>query len=297
MMNLNNFEIYFVGKRVSRINNGSFKMRGVEMKNIFEQNYNLTNIHLIKKEEIYTLNKTHIPKLFIFVKPRKCFHEITHIKNVLNGIVLIDFIDTLSIKIMIKKMRKRPQLVDGVILPNIDAKNYYEDTTQNNNNLLLYHHASVPQKTEKTQNIDFCYCGERRTFIRFSEDVNNYKFSEQNLELVSCYNCHTSYRIPNKKFKPNTKISLAANCNSNILINKSSGGVETLPPEYTYICEDNKKSFLYMISFIKEDFESKNWFENLKIMEWYKEKYSLEKISREYYDYILKVVDEKSSTT
>ena len=82
---------------------------------------------------------------------------------------------------------------------------------------------------------------------------------------------------------------MAANCDSNIIINENSGGVETLPPDYSYICGNTEDELRSMINFVKYDFRSDTWYDNIEIMRWYKNEFSIENISKSYFEYLNKV--------
>lgn len=287
----NSLEIYLVSSSFKGSSGlGSYKMRGLETIEILRRMYQPKFIPISLKDVLDLPKESSSKRIFVIIKPyKKDFRYYKHIHHYLTGVIILDFIDSIYLKRSCLWIKDNPNVISALILPNLDAKNFVDMLGVTIPSTVIYHHAHSPTEIQKQTELSFCYLGKPGCNHSSCPSIQCFSFSEENLNKASTYWCHTSYRIT-KKFKPNTKISIAANCESNIVINKTSGGVESLPNEYTYICDDTEESFLEMMDKVTQEFESREWYSNLDIMKWYKNEYSIENISKTYYNFITSVV-------
>tara|TARA_B100001248_G_scaffold262667_1_gene260589 strand:- start:6088 stop:7089 length:1002 start_codon:yes stop_codon:yes gene_type:complete len=122
--------------------------------------------------------------------------------------------------------------------------------------------------------------------------INTKKNKNQNwINNINKYNAHYIIRrIENKKvFKPFLKGFTAAHNNSNIIAYINDGdSLYYLGIDYPYLLKDKSlKNILKMISYMKESYKSKEWYEGLEIIKNIKYKSSNRFIINEFKDLII----------
>lgn len=232
VQNYDGINVFFVGMKNKCT--GSYKMRAVDLAPYL--NDMGLNVHLVYTDQIYSIGKSENTQIFIFVKPvRIDFSVLKYVKETIKGVVIFDCVDVEPYRKMVN-IYKEKKYVDGFIFPNEHVQNKCVEMYPEKHNkydALIYHHASMPTNITKPNTLNFCYYGGKKYRISNVDDIDNVVFTKHGYDVAAGYHCHVSFR--NCLYKPNTKISMAANCESNIIINENSGGVETLPSEYSYI--------------------------------------------------------------
>jgi len=99
---------------------------------------------------------------------------------------------------------------------------------------------------------------------------------------------HTNLR--NHPVKPNTKISIAAKCHSNIISNREAGAtIELLGEDYPYLCNFNDISVNRMLKFAKKTYLKDEWHYGLSIMKSVVKRTNDKQITKDYIDYFIQL--------
>ncbi len=119
----------------------------------------------------------------------------------------------------------------------------------------------------------------RLAFVPLAAD-----FREQ-LRLAATFACHFSVRPDMSlkfRFKPATKVSLAASVGANIVASKDFSALELLGGEYPYFTSADPEAVLAAIERAREDFGGSQWRQGLEMMALAREQTSLDAVCSEY---------------
>jgi len=188
------------------------------------------------------------------------------------------------------------ELYDLVLWP---SKAVMSQMSNKTNNDYLYHIWDPKIIPNDGKEFSICYCGTLRDSKaelcpglnvidiysnKIIESLGKYfRKAEMNYLELTKHSMHYSYRNKESSeywFGTNTKLSTAAASNANIIMSRDVAFLELLP-DYGYYC-NNFEDVLGVIAKAKDDFNTKNWYDNLEKMSYVKEVTSCDRISKRF---------------
>lgn len=189
--------------------------------------------------------------------------------------------------------------LDGIILNNKEMVFVLSDQNTHPKTKLgyVYHYPFHFDELPKDRKFGILYSGTggesllspEVTVCKYERSIHtDQKALQKYLATMSKFPFH--YSVRDRPFKPQTKISNAARCQSNIIINRRAGAVEEmLGDDYPYICEYTKESITKTIKLAKETYGKDLWFYGLEKMKRANEKSTDDIITSQYQKFFKKV--------
>ncbi len=285
-----NKKIYFV---IPNKHWGTYFLRGVQVTKQLRKN-GVDAVTLSTKKAAKVKNG-----IVVFVKNIK--KELCETVKNNNNTVIYDILDGYDQDI---KFISDEDVIDGIILATESSKKkvLLPDTLVNKT---IYHHIDprlekIVNNADQEKSFKMCYIGnlpEHTANVSFVDRISDISIIETNtrkagkndwMRSVSQYNCHYAVRTDEtqRKAKPLIKVSVAAVCNANIIVNRSNAASELLGDGYPFYTNDDYESVQSVLRYVREIFGSDVWKKGLEQMAYLKKRLSISNIIHEYIDFL-----------
>ena len=207
-----------------------------------------------------------------------------------NNIVIIDALDLFC-------YRRYPHEIvpisfcDGVITSSEAVRDFFWPWMPKKMMVIPHHWDSrLMDYAEDTDTFAIGYLGDKMNH-EFKKTKNVVPVYKDFLNNAFKFKCHFSVRHPHSpasKFKPATKLALAAGCGANIITTRDTSVMELLGDDYPYYVDYNQKSIDEMVEKVRQDWleESEDWFKGLEMMKIVRQVTALPNCAQGYLNYI-----------
>jgi len=165
-------------------------------------------------------------------------------------------------------------LFDGIIFPVKSLLAKYEDRLRNTFCSIIYHHYDPKIVTPEWPHSHFRlgYIGSIEGLMHGGEidELEAVTDFAQQPHMAPFFSCHYSVRPEDSKefrFKPNSKLSTAAACRSNIILTREDVHLELLGSDYPYFTSSEIGDVRRAVRNAKESFGGPEWKRGLEYME------------------------------
>ena len=212
-----------------------------------------------------------------------------------NNKIIVDLVDKLGILRLKKK--NRFQNLDGFIFPNKNALlELGKSFPKNIKKREIYHHWLDVHNIPKNTIQKVTYIGNRRNFPMNKQLFKNLDFAlNPKTWIQEAYKRehHLSIRCSGRssfKYKPNTKLSLAAGTDSYIILTRDNSHIELLPEDYPFFVEYEQNKIQKMIDYITTEKSQKDKKIAKMHLEEVKKRTYIDRICQDYIDFFEEIL-------
>lgn len=189
----------------------------------------------------------------------------------------------------------------GVIHPNSrhmkDFREYFPEDAQH---AVIHHHwdprfrAAAAGGCRPGDRFSIGYIGDAANFVPAAPEVTAVFDYARRLDECGRFTCHYSVRTDSTglRYKPATKVSVAACMEANIVTTRDDSALELLGADYPYFTDPQPEAVRETVRYARETFGSETWRKGLSRMNEVRARTRLSRIAKKYENFFLGLAGE-----